>query len=109
MNWAISVSTTLWRAGLGGKRPIPEGGATWVPFGVNVGATDGALSLQSASDDLRQLTGAELVRAGQALGIVAPKTVVPSGETRDTHRAGDVTSPWWAAIPCPICPMTAGR
>jgi hypothetical protein len=72
----------------GWERPVPEGGATWVHFGANIGATDGALSLQSASDDLRQLTGAELVRAGQALGIVAPKIVVPSGETRDIHRAG---------------------
>jgi hypothetical protein len=46
------------------------------------------LSLQSASDDLRQLTEAELVRAGQAPGVVAPKTLVPTGETRDVHRAG---------------------
>jgi hypothetical protein len=45
-------------------------------------------SLQSASDDLRQLTEAELVRAGQASDVVAPKTLVPSGETRDIHRAG---------------------
>jgi hypothetical protein len=42
----------------------------------------------SASADLRQLSGAELVRAGQAPDRVAPKTLVPSGETRDIHRAG---------------------
>ena len=41
-----------------------------------------------ASDDLRQLTEAELGGAGQAPGVVAPKTLVPSGETRDIHRAG---------------------
>jgi hypothetical protein len=72
----------------GWERPISEGGATWVHFGANIGAADGELSLQSASDDLRQLTEAELARAGQAPGVIAPKTVVPSGETRDIHRAG---------------------
>jgi hypothetical protein len=44
--------------------------------------------LQSASDDLRQPTQTELALSGQALGDVAPKTVVPTGETRDIHRAG---------------------
>src|SRR6516165_3106157 len=72
----------------GWERPISEGGATWVHFGANIGATDGMLSLQSASDDLRRPTQTELVRGGQALGVVAPKTVVPTGETRDIHRAG---------------------
>ena len=72
----------------GWERPISEGGATWIHFGANIGAADGVLSLQSASDDLRQVTEAELARAGQAPGIVAPKTLVPSGETRDIHRAG---------------------
>jgi hypothetical protein len=71
----------------GWERPISEGGATWIHFGANIGAADGELSLQSASDDLRQLTEAELARAGQAPGVVAPKTLVPSGETRDIHRA----------------------
>jgi hypothetical protein len=68
--------------------PISEGGATWVHFGANLGAAGGELSLQSASDDLRQLTEIELGRIGQALDVVAPKTVAPSGETRDIHRAG---------------------
>ena len=45
----------------GWERPISEGGATWIHFGANIGAADGELSLQSASDDLRQLTEAELV------------------------------------------------
>ena len=72
----------------GWERPISDGGATWVHFGANIGATDGMLSLQSASDDLRQLTETELAHAGQALGVVAPKTLVPTGETRDVHRAG---------------------
>jgi hypothetical protein len=72
----------------GWERAISEGGATWIHFGANIGAADGKLSLQSGSDDLRQLTEAELAGAGQAPGVVAPKTLVPSGETRDIHRAG---------------------
>jgi hypothetical protein len=71
----------------GWERPISEGGATWIHFGANIGAADGELSLQTACDDLRQLTEAELARAGQPPAIVAPKTLVPSGETRDIHRA----------------------
>jgi hypothetical protein len=77
----------------GWERPISEGGATWIHFGANIGAADSKLSLQSASDDLRHLTETELARAGHARGIVAPKTLVPSGETRDIHRSGgrDIT------------------
>jgi hypothetical protein len=70
------------------KRPTSEGGATWIHFGANIGAAGGELSVQSASDDLRQLTETELTRAGRAPDVVAPKTLVPSGETRDIHRAG---------------------
>jgi hypothetical protein len=72
----------------GWERPIAEGGATWIHFGANIGAAGGELSVLSASDDLRQLTETELVRAGRAPNAVAPKTLVPSGETRDIHRAG---------------------
>jgi hypothetical protein len=72
----------------GWERPILEGGATWIHFGANIGAAGGELSVQSASDDLRQLTEIELARAGRAPDVVAPKTLVPSGETRDIHRAG---------------------
>jgi hypothetical protein len=72
----------------GWERPISEGGATWVHFGANIGAAGGELSLQSASDDLRQLTEIELGRVGQPPDVVAPKTLMPSGETRDIHRAG---------------------
>ncbi len=72
----------------GWERPISEGGATWVHFGANIGAADGELSVQSASNDLRCLAEAGLAHAGQAPDIVAPKSLVPSGETRDIHRAG---------------------
>ena len=44
--------------------------------------------MQSASDDLRQLTEFAFGGAGQTPDVVAPKTLVPSGETRDIHRAG---------------------
>ena len=72
----------------GWEGPVSEGGATWIHFGANIGAAGGELSLQSASDDLRQLAGTELARAGRAPDVVASKTLVPSGETRDIHRAG---------------------
>ncbi len=72
----------------GWERPISEGGAAWIHFGANIGAAGGELSLQSASDELRQLTETELARAGRAPDVVAPKNLVPSGETRDIHRAG---------------------
>jgi hypothetical protein len=72
----------------GWERPISEGGATWVHFGANLGAATGKLYLQSASDELRPLAETELGRAGQTPDVVAPKTLVPSGETRDIHRAG---------------------
>ena len=72
----------------GWERPVAEGGAIWVHYGANIGAVGGELSIQSASDDLRALAAAELTRAGQAPDHIAPKTLVPSGETRDIHRAG---------------------
>ena len=65
-----------------------SGGAIWVHYGANIGAVGGKLSIQSASDDLRALTAAELTRAGQQPDQMAPKTLVPNGETRDIHRAG---------------------
>ena len=72
----------------GWEWPISAGGANWVHFGANLGAADGALCLQSASADLRQLTEFALGGVGQTPNVVAPKTLVPSGETRDIHRAG---------------------
>jgi hypothetical protein len=74
------------RPGWGG--PISKGGAIWIHFGANIGAAGGELTLLSASDELRQLTQAELTHADQAPGVIAPKTHMPSGETRDIHRAG---------------------
>ncbi len=72
----------------GWERSISEGGATWIHFGANIGAPGGELTIQSASDDLRQLAETELARAGRAPDVIAPKTLVPSGETRDIHRIG---------------------
>jgi len=72
----------------GWERPVAAGGAIWVHYGANIGAVGGKLSIQSASDDLRALTAAELTRAGQQPDNMEPKTLAPNGETRDIHRAG---------------------
>jgi hypothetical protein len=72
----------------GWQRPVAEGGAVWVHYGANIGAVGGELSIQSTSDDLRALAAAELARAGQLPNHIAPKTLVPTGETRDIHHAG---------------------
>ena len=72
----------------GWERPVAEGGAIWIHYGANIGAVEGELSIQSANDDLRALATAELTRAGRQPDRIAPKTLVPTGETRDIHRAG---------------------
>ena len=70
------------------RRPGWEKTATWMHFGANIGAAGGALDLQSASDDLRELGTGELSRAGRPADTVSPKTLVPNGESREIHRAG---------------------
>jgi hypothetical protein len=72
----------------GWDRPPGDGGATWLHYGANIGAAGGALSLVSPDDALRDLAAHELNVAGRPADTVAPKTLVPSGETRDIHRAG---------------------
>src|SRR3984893_6456753 len=72
----------------GWERPIAGGGAVWIHYGANIGAVEGELAILSTSDDLCALTAAELTRAGRPADRIAPKTLVPSGETRDIHRAG---------------------
>lgn len=63
-------------------------GATWVHYGANIGATGGRLSIMSASDDMRRMMAEALQAAGQAADDLTSPSVVPSGETRDIHRAG---------------------
>jgi hypothetical protein len=70
------------------RRPGWERCATWLHFGANLGAAGGELSVMSASDDLSALAAAALKQAGQEPDHLAPQTTVPSGETRDIHRAG---------------------
>jgi hypothetical protein len=72
----------------GWDRPPEQGGAVWLHYGANIGAADGTLSLMSNDDPMRKLATDELARAGQPPDSIAPKTAVPSGETRDIHRAG---------------------
>ncbi len=71
----------------GWDRPQRDGGATWVLYGANIGAAGGTLSMVSPADDLRALADAELAQAGQS-HVMAPKDLLPTGETRDIHRAG---------------------
>jgi hypothetical protein len=70
------------------QRPGWEHDALWVHWGANLGAAGGRLTVMSTSDELRGLAARELTRAGQAPDVLAPGTQVPSGETRDIHRAG---------------------
>ncbi len=86
-----------------GRRPgwDQPSGAIWVHYGANIGAAGGALSVVSADDALRSGLQAALAEAGQPPDTMAPKSVVPSGETRDIHRAGGRyatlvgTNPWF--------------
>lgn len=70
------------------RRPGWERDALWVHWGANLGAAGGRLTVMSTSDELRALAARELARAGQPPDALAAKTEVPSGETRDIHRAG---------------------
>jgi hypothetical protein len=64
------------------------GGAVWLHYGANLGATDSNLTLLSNDGALHALTAQTLTQAGQPPDVLAPKTQVPSGETRDIHRTG---------------------
>ncbi|MGH7096011.1 MAG: hypothetical protein ACREFB_21095 [Stellaceae bacterium] len=65
------------------RRPGCERSMEWVHYGANIGAAGGRLLLMSASDEWRALAARELPGAE-----LAAQTMVPSGETRDIHRAG---------------------
>lgn len=70
------------------RRPGWETAATWVHFGANIDAAGGQLRLMSATDALRSQAAAALAHAGRPPDEICPATLVPSGETRDIHRAG---------------------
>jgi hypothetical protein len=59
-----------------------------VHYGANLGAAGGKLTVMSADDDMRARATAALTQAGQPPDELAPPSRVPSGETRDIHRAG---------------------
>jgi hypothetical protein len=63
-------------------------GAMWVHYGANIGAAGGKLSVQSADAPLRNAMRQALSTFGQSPDIMAPKTEVPNGETREIHRVG---------------------
>jgi len=69
------------------RRPGWEREATWLHWGANLGAVGSRLTVMSTSDDIRSLAVRELASAGQPPDVIAPNTQVPSGETRDIHRA----------------------
>ncbi len=70
------------------RRPGWETMATWVHFGANIDAAGGQLRLMSASDALRAQAAQALAQAKRPPNEICPPTLVPSGETRDIHRAG---------------------
>ncbi len=64
------------------------GGASWVHYGANIGATDGELHILSNADDLRGLFQGALTQAKFPANRLAAPSFVPFGETRDIHKAG---------------------
>ncbi|MGH7945885.1 MAG: hypothetical protein ACREH8_09390 [Opitutaceae bacterium] len=70
------------------RRPGWETKATWIHYGASIGAAGSKLVIQSNQDDLRALAVEHLTAAGQKPDSLADKNVVPTGETRDMHRAG---------------------
>ena len=72
----------------GWERPVDHGGAVWIHYGANIGAAGGELSVHSGSRDFAARAVEELTRFGRKPDLVAPPHLVPSGETRDIHRAG---------------------
>jgi hypothetical protein len=85
----------------GWQRPAAEGGAFWVHYGANIGAAGGELSILSSDPDAAALAETVLARAGHPPSRIAPPSLVPSGETRDIHRAGGCyvtlvgSNPWF--------------
>ncbi|MEJ0020417.1 MAG: hypothetical protein WDN25_28485 [Acetobacteraceae bacterium] len=70
------------------RRPGWQRAALWLHWGANLGAAGGGLTVMSADDGLRALAAGELAAVGRAADALAPASQVPSGETRDIHRAG---------------------
>jgi hypothetical protein len=70
------------------RRPGWETKATWVHYGANIGAAGSKLMLHSNQDDLRAAVIEHLTVAGHKPDLLADKNAVPTGETRDIHRAG---------------------
>jgi hypothetical protein len=70
------------------RRPGWETKATWIHYGANIGAAGSKLLIMSAHDDLRALAVQHLTRAGQKPDLIADQTTIPTGETKDIHKAG---------------------
>jgi hypothetical protein len=70
------------------RRPGWEREALWLHWGANLGAAGGQLIVMAANQDLRASAARVLAESGRPADVLAPATQVPSGETRDIHRAG---------------------
>ncbi len=70
------------------RRPGWEMKAIWIHYGANIGAAGSKLMIMSAQDDLRALAVAHLTAAGHKPDLLADRSIVPSGETKDIHKAG---------------------
>jgi hypothetical protein len=70
------------------RRPGWETKATWIHYGANIGAVSSKLMLMSPHEALRALAVKHLTAAGQKPDLLAEKTMVPTGETKDIHKAG---------------------
>jgi hypothetical protein len=86
-------------------------GAIWVHYGANIGAAGGALSVVSADDAMRAAMLSALTETDRPPDTMAPKTLVPSGETRDIHMAGGryatlVGTNAWFHLPSDRYPLT---
>jgi hypothetical protein len=95
------------------RRPGWQRRAIWVHWGANLGAADSRLTVMSSDDSLREAATRELRRADQPPDVLAPSTQVPSGETRDIHRAGGryvtlVGSNPWFHLPQDRLPHSVG-
>jgi hypothetical protein len=68
-------------------RPGWEKSAVWVHYGANIGAAGGKLSVVSGHDDMANAMATALTTAGQPADHITTNQM-PSGESRDIHRAG---------------------
>ncbi len=65
-----------------------KGAWAWVHLGANIGAKDGRMRLQSATEEIAGLALGAIETAGARLDGRVPLGSVPSGEARNIHNGG---------------------